>query len=181
MEKALDKAGLLDVEVPPDDDAEALRARALQQSLPFVEATALAAVQPRRHHRRVAVADGFSLHADTFVHEADRQGLERLCRSGARGPLAEERLSRADDGRSVYRLRRPSPSGATALVLTAAELVRRLASLLPPPRRHLLRFHGVERAQRAPAARRHPPRPAGGRAVAAAAPVSSRRRGRSPP
>ncbi|MEW5738036.1 MAG: transposase [Myxococcota bacterium] len=133
VEKALDKAGLLDVEVPPDDDAEVLRARALQQSLPFVEATALAAVQPRRHHRRVAVADGFSLYADTFVHEADRQGLERLCRYGARGPLAEERLSRADDGRSVYRLRRPSPSGATALVLTAPELVRRLASLLPPP------------------------------------------------
>ncbi|MEW5740046.1 MAG: hypothetical protein AB1938_14030 [Myxococcota bacterium] len=32
---------------------------------------------------------------------------------------------RRDYGRSVYRLRRPSPSGATALVLTAAELVRR--------------------------------------------------------
>ena len=142
--QALDAAGLLDVRAPPDDEAEALRAHALQQALPFAaEAQALAAVQPRKHHRRLAVADGFSLHADTWVGEADRPGLERLCRYGARGPLAEDRLSRRDDGRYAYRLRRPSPSGATSLVLTAAQLVRRLASLLPPPRRHLTRFHGA--------------------------------------
>ena len=141
--RALGDMGLLDVHLPPDDDAEALRAHALQQSLPFASVQSLAAVQPRRHHRRLAVAEGFSLHADTHVAENDRQGLERLCRYGARGPLAEERLSRADDGRYVYRLRRPTPSGATSLVLTAAQLVRKLAALVPPPRRHLLRFHGV--------------------------------------
>ncbi|MCU0698368.1 MAG: transposase [Myxococcaceae bacterium] len=32
---------------------------------------------------------GFSLHADTSVHGHDRQGLERLCRYGSRGPVAE--------------------------------------------------------------------------------------------
>jgi hypothetical protein len=141
--RALDAMGVLDAHLPPDDEAESLRAQALQQSLPFAQAQSLAAVQPRKHHRRLAVAQGFSLHADTHVAENDRQGLERLCRYGARGPLAEERLSRAEDGRYIYRLRRPAPNGATTLVLTAGQLVRKLAALVPPPRRHLLRFHGV--------------------------------------
>jgi hypothetical protein len=35
--------------------------------------------------------EGFSLHANTRVHEHDRQGLEQLCRYGARGPLAYPR------------------------------------------------------------------------------------------
>ena len=33
------------------------------------------------------------------LHANDRQGLARLCRYGARGALALERLSRAQDGR----------------------------------------------------------------------------------
>ncbi|HEX8698141.1 MAG TPA: transposase, partial [Myxococcaceae bacterium] len=47
--------------------------------------------------------EGFSLHANTHLHANDRQGLERLCRYGARGALALERLSRAEDGRIAYR------------------------------------------------------------------------------
>jgi hypothetical protein len=142
--KRLDALGLFDADMPPDDEVDALHAHALQHSLPFApQAQALAAVTPKKHHRRLAVADGFSLHADTWVHANDRQGLERLCRYGARGPLAEERLSRTADGRYVYRLRRPTHSGATSLLLTAGQRVKRLATLLPPPRRHLTGFHGV--------------------------------------
>ena len=144
VKKHLDAKGLLDADASPEDEEESLRAHALQQSLPFAtQAQGLAAVQPRKHHRRLAVVEGFSLHADTHVHANDRQGLERLVRYGARGPLAEERLTRKDDGRYAYRLRRPAPNGATALVLTAGQLVKKLAALLPPPRRHLTRFHGV--------------------------------------
>jgi hypothetical protein len=33
------------------------------------------------------------------VHENDRQGLERLCAYGARGPLALARLTELPDGR----------------------------------------------------------------------------------
>ncbi len=43
--------------------------------------------------------EGFSLHANTHLHANDRKGLERLCRYGARGALALERLKRAEDGR----------------------------------------------------------------------------------
>jgi len=92
----------------------------------------------RRHHpRRAAVRDGFSLHADTAVHGHDRQGLERLCRSGARGAVAESRLRRLDDGRYAY-----SPKKGTTFTVTASALVRRLLALLPPERLHLTSFHG---------------------------------------
>ncbi|WP_375758750.1 transposase [Corallococcus exercitus] len=72
-----------------------------------------------------------------------RQGLERLCRYGARGALALERLSRAQDGRIAWRMKRPLPDGTTHLLFTGLELLRRVASLVPAPRTNLTRFHGV--------------------------------------
>jgi hypothetical protein len=106
---------------------------AIQDRLGLVEAS------PSRHRpRRLAVLQGFSLHADTAVHGNDRQGLERLCRYGARGPVAEYRLRRLDDGRSEY-----SPKKGAAFTVTAAALVRRLVALLPPARRHLTSCHGA--------------------------------------
>lgn len=80
---------------------------------------------------------GFSLHANTAVRGNDRQGLERLVRYGARGPVAESRLRRLDDGRYEYTpkkgvaftphgleaRRRPRPSMASiAKKATLAEL-----------------------------------------------------------
>ncbi|HYH96596.1 hypothetical protein [Hyalangium sp.] len=41
------------------------------------------------------------MHANTHLHANDRQGLKRLCRYGARGALALERLSRTEDGRAA--------------------------------------------------------------------------------
>jgi hypothetical protein len=61
--------------------------------------------------RRCAFVEGFSLHADTWLHENDVVGLERLCNYGARGPLSLERLSALPDGRLAYRMKRPSPTG----------------------------------------------------------------------
>jgi hypothetical protein len=117
----------------PEDDFEVLQQRATQERLGLAEPP-----QPRHHPRRVAVRMGFSLHADTAVHGHDRQGLERLCRYGARGAVAESRLRRLDDGRYAY-----SPKKGTTFTVTAAALVRRLVALLPPERLHLTSFHGA--------------------------------------
>jgi hypothetical protein len=117
----------------PEDGLDLLRLRAVQQRLDFDERP-----DPRRAQRRLAVQDGFSLHADTWVNENDRHGLERLCRYGARPPLAQERLSLHDDGRYAYRTRQ-----GKVLLFTAEQLVRRLVALLPPRGVHLTRFHGV--------------------------------------
>ncbi|HZI08223.1 MAG TPA: transposase zinc-binding domain-containing protein [Archangium sp.] len=57
--------------------------------------------------------------------------------------LALERLSRAEDSRIAYRMKRPLPDGTTHLLFTELELLRRVASLVPPPRANLTRFHGV--------------------------------------
>jgi hypothetical protein len=72
------------------------------------------------------------------VHGNDRQGLERLARYGARGPVAESRLRRLDDGRYQY-----TPKKGVTFVVTAEQLVRRLVSLVPPAKTHLTSFHGV--------------------------------------
>jgi hypothetical protein len=40
-------------------------------------------------------------------------------------------------------LQRPLRDGRTALVFAPGEFVRRLATLIPPPRSHLTRYHGV--------------------------------------
>ncbi|WP_245591669.1 transposase [Cystobacter fuscus] len=69
--------------------------------------------------------------------------VERPGRYGARGALALERLSRAEDGRIAYQMKRPLPDGTTHLLFTGLELLRRVASLVPPPRANLTRFHGV--------------------------------------
>ena len=116
----------------PEDEYEELQQRAIQERLGLVEA-----LPPHHRARRLAVRDGFSLHADTAVHGHDRQGLERLARYGARGPVAESRLRRLDDGRYEY-----SPKKGSAFTLTASALVRRLVALLPPARLHLTSFHG---------------------------------------
>jgi hypothetical protein len=95
-----------------------------------------------KRSRRSAHLDGFSLHAGVRVHEHDRQGLERLCRYAARPPLALHRLSQGPDGRLVYRMKRPRRE-SLFLMLTPQELIGRLATLVPPPRAHALRYHGV--------------------------------------
>ena len=92
---------------------------------------------------RSANVGGFSLHANVAVGAADRAGLERLCRYAGRGPLATERLTRRRDGRLAYRLKRPWSNGATHVIFDPQELVEKLAALVPPPRFHMVRYHGV--------------------------------------
>jgi hypothetical protein len=97
---------------------------------------------PFEHARRSASLDGFSLHAGVRIHEHDRVGLERLCRYAVRPPFALHRLLQGPDGRLVYRMKRPR-GGSLFLVLTPDELLSRIATLVPPPRTHALRYHGL--------------------------------------
>ncbi len=45
----------------------------------------------------------------------DREALERLCRYGARAPIANSRLSLSEDGKAVIELKRPLYDGRTHL------------------------------------------------------------------
>jgi hypothetical protein len=86
---------------------------------------------------------GMSLHADVAVPARDRRRLERLCRYVARPPLALGRLEAMADGRLAYRLKTPWRDGTTHVVMERRELLERLAPLIPPPRAHQVRYHGV--------------------------------------
>jgi len=86
---------------------------------------------------------GVSLHGAVTVPARDRRRLERLCRYVARPAISSERLTRLDDGRLVYQLKRRWRDGTTAFVFEPEEFVARLAALVPPPRSHLVRYAGV--------------------------------------
>jgi hypothetical protein len=128
-----------DEATPPQDETLAITyAEALQPSLPW-----LSEEPPMRKGRRCSNLQGFSLHANVRFRGEDRQRLERLCRYGLRPPFALERLERSSTGHIAYRMKRPAPSGATHRIMTPLELLSALASLVPPPRTHLTRYHGV--------------------------------------
>ena len=99
----------------------------------------------RRGHKSLWAAEsgGFNVHAGVVIHAGDREGLERLCRYGARPPFSLERISLLADGRVAYLLRKPRSNGATHLVMTPVQFLGRIASLIPPPRFPLQRFSGV--------------------------------------
>ncbi len=88
-------------------------------------------------------AGGFSLHAGIDIKSAQRAKLERLCRYVSRPPVATERLALTPAGHVRYQLKTPYRDGTTHLVLEPLDLLARLAALVPPPRVHLTRYHGV--------------------------------------
>jgi len=86
---------------------------------------------------------GINLHAGVSIPAHDRRRLERLCRYVARGPLASERLHERPDGGLLYELKSRWRDGTTHLLFSPLELIGRLASLIPPPRRHQVVYHGI--------------------------------------
>jgi hypothetical protein len=90
-----------------------------------------------------AQCDGFSLHAGLAVAADDRDTLQRLLRYGSRPPFAQRRLSVLADGTVRLQLRKPYYTGQTALRLEPLAFLRRVLALVPPPRWHLTRYHGI--------------------------------------
>lgn len=88
-------------------------------------------------------ARGFSLHAATTVDAHDHAGRERLCRYVNRPPLAYGRLQHLDAERLSFSLKTPWEDGTHQIVVSPLELIEKLAALVPPPRIHLIRYHGV--------------------------------------
>ena len=92
---------------------------------------------------RVPECRGLSLHAAVVVPARDRRRLERLCRYVARPPLANDRLEEHSDGRLTVRLKTRWRDGTTHVLMERSELIDRLVPLIPPPRAHQVRYHGI--------------------------------------
>jgi len=88
-------------------------------------------------------AHGFSLYAAVRCGAHQRKELERLCRYITRPAIANERLQRSPAGQVVLQLKSPWRDGTTHIVMSPLQLMQRLAALVPRPRLHLIRFHGV--------------------------------------
>jgi hypothetical protein len=91
----------------------------------------------------LADKDGYNVHAGTYVPAHARDELERLCRYILRPALARDRLSRMANGNVLWTLKRPRADGTTHLVFEPLVFLERLAALVPPPRSHLVLYHGV--------------------------------------
>ncbi|HUF81464.1 MAG TPA: transposase [Burkholderiales bacterium] len=86
---------------------------------------------------------GFSLHAGVAAEAHESEKLERLCRYIARPAISEQRLSISPQGRVRYQLKTPWRNGTTHVEWDPVDFIAKLAALVPPPRAHLTRFHGV--------------------------------------
>ena len=113
---------------------------------------------------------GLTLHAAVRVEAHDRKRLEQLCRYITRPALSDERVQLNAAGQVELKLKTPWRDGlagrarpvagpfarhkqstglfvsglsTTHLVMRPLEFMQRLAALVPRPRLHLIRFHGV--------------------------------------
>lgn len=105
-----------------------------------LQAVSARAEEPRKEVARYA---GFSLHAGIGIEAEQREKRERLTRYVSRPPVSVERLDLTAQGQVRYRLKTPYRDGTTHIVLEPLDFIARLAALVPPPRMHLTRFHGV--------------------------------------
>lgn len=86
---------------------------------------------------------GFSLDAHTRIAARDKAGRERLLRYALRPPLAQDRLVVMPNGHARLTLKRPWSDGTTSVVFEPLDFLSKLAALVPPPRTHRTRYHGV--------------------------------------
>lgn len=86
---------------------------------------------------------GFSLHAGVATKAHQKPKLERICRYMARPAVSGNRLSILSNGNIRLQLKSPYRDGTTHLIFEPLDFISKLASLIPPPRMHLTRYHGL--------------------------------------
>ena len=150
MEKHLRRRGLL---AGADDDADAeedlLAASAVSGQTPPAGPQWLRGLSPLEAKTLTydkplcASLDGFTLHAATRAGAMDLAGREALLRYVLRPPLAQERLELRPDGLVRLGLKRAYADGTVAVEMAPLSLLCRLATSVPPPRYHTVKYAGV--------------------------------------
>lgn len=90
-----------------------------------------------------ASLDGFTLHAATRAGARDTAGREALLRYILRPPIAQERVEPTKDGLVRIVLKRAYSDGTVAVEMDPLSLLCRLATSVPPPRYHTVKYAGV--------------------------------------
>lgn len=99
--------------------------------------------EPDTPRPEVAESSGFSLHAGIAATALQRNKIERLARYVSRPPVATERLLLTRGGNVRCALKTPYRDGTTHVIFEPEDFIARLAALVPKPRAHLTRYHGV--------------------------------------
>lgn len=86
---------------------------------------------------------GFSLHTGVAAEAHESHKLEKVWRCITRPAISEQRLSISPQGRVRYALKAPWRNGPTHVEFEPMDFISKLAALVPPPRAHLTRFHGI--------------------------------------
>jgi hypothetical protein len=90
-----------------------------------------------------ASLDGFTLHAATRAGALDPQGREKLLCYVLRPPIAHRRIELRPDGLVRIALKRAFADGTLAVEMDPLSLLCRLATSVPPPRFHTVKYAGV--------------------------------------
>jgi Putative transposase len=61
----------------------------------------------------------------------------------ARPPVALDRLAKRSDGLITYRMKKKYRDGTEMILFFPLELIEKLAALVPRPRAHTTRYHGL--------------------------------------
>ena len=155
IERHLRRAGLLGIDqdgADPDvasDPESNLAASAVSGQTPPAGPQWVRGLAPLEPHALLydkplcASLDGFTLHAATRAAALDPAGREALLRYVLRPPIAQERLQLRPDGLVRITLKKAYTDGTVAVDMDPLSLLCRLATSVPPPRFHTVRYAGV--------------------------------------
>jgi hypothetical protein len=155
IERHLRRRGLLgidedgaDPEVPGDPESNLAASAVSGQTPPAGPqwVSRLAPLEPQElayDKPLCASLDGFTLHAATRAGALHPGGREALLRYVLRPPIAQERLEPRPDGLVRITLKKAYTDGTVAVDMDPLSLLCRLATSVPPPRFHTVRYAGV--------------------------------------
>lgn len=90
-----------------------------------------------------ASLDGFTLHPATRAGALDPRGREKLLCNVLRPPIAHRRIEHRPEGLVSIALKRAFADGTLAVEMDPLSLLCRLATSVPPPRFHTVKYAGV--------------------------------------
>lgn len=108
-----------------------------------VRFTAIAAEEERDEAEQVDDADPFVVFAGDATEQGDRGAVRRLIEYILAPPFKYEQVSRGEGGKIRFQPKKPRRDGKTHRMIDPLNFMHILATLVPRPRLHTTRFHGV--------------------------------------